>query len=268
MIAVVGAAGPTGFQCAKRLLNEGTSVRCVVRTVEKCQAKFDEEKLVSSELPLENLTVVKGDVTDEKSLRDAFDGCEGVIFAASASSYCGQGGAWEVDNLGVQNTTRAAAAAGVGRVVLVSSRLVNPKLRFYHPIRAILNNVKFKLMDYKFLGEEYLRNSHQEYTIVRPGALVGGDGSQRGNAPGEEYIVAAAPEGEMGGARSIHRADVAAVVCEALRSPEAKNKTFEIASLPRGLSPRGGNVLPNFDDRLKEIFTPVVVSYGESPNGD
>jgi len=251
MIAVVGAAGPTGFQCAKQLLNEGTSVRCVVRTVEKCQAKFDEEKLVSSELPLENLTIVKGDVTDEKSLRDAFDGCEGVIFAASASSYCGQGGAWEVDNLGVQNTTRAAAAAGVGRVVLVSSRLVNPRLRF-HPIRGILNNVKWKLMDYKFLGEEYLRNSHQEYTIIRPGSLEGADGSQGGTAPGEEYIVAAGPEGDMGGARSIHRADVAAVVCEALRSPEAKNKTVEIASLPRGAN------LPNFDDRLKELFKSIV----------
>lgn len=38
-----------------------------------------------------------------------------------------------------------------------------------HPIRIILNNVRWGLMDAKFAGEELLRKSAVPYTVVRPG---------------------------------------------------------------------------------------------------
>ena len=38
-----------------------------------------------------------------------------------------------------------------------------------HPIRMILNNVRWGLMDAKFAGEELLRGSALPYTVVRPG---------------------------------------------------------------------------------------------------
>jgi len=240
MIAVVGAGGATGLECVRGFQSSGTKVRAVVRNVEKYAGKFDKAE------------VVQGDVTDEASLKEAFTGCAGVVFAASASSYRGAGGPFEVDYVGVEKTARAAAAAGVGRVVLVSSRLVNPSNRF-HPIRVILNNIKYSLMDYKFQGEEALRKSGQEYAIVRPGGLTGGEGGQRGSTTpsGTEYILAAGPEGDLGSARSIHRTDVAAVVCEALRSAEAKNKTIEIVARPRAEGD------PSFEDRVKEIFKSI-----------
>lgn len=238
MIAVVGAGGATGLECTRKLLAEGKPVRAVVRSVEKYAGKFGEAE------------VVKGDVTDEVSLKDAFAGCEGVIFACSASTYSGAGGPYEVDYLGVEKTTRAAKVAGVGRVVLISSRLVDPVNR-WHPIRMLLNNVKYSLMDYKFMGEEVLRNSGQEYTIVRPGGLTGGDGQREGAAPGTEHIMAAAAEGDVGSTSSISRTDVASVVCEALRSPEALNKTVELVSRPREASD------PSFDDRIKDIFNSI-----------
>ncbi len=69
---------------------------------------------------------------------------------------------------GVGNTAIAAKKLGVERVVLVSSALVTPKNRF-HPIRLILNNIRWGLMDSKYRGENLLRESSVSYTIVRPG---------------------------------------------------------------------------------------------------
>ena len=47
----------------------------------------------------------------------------------------------------------AAKAAGVRRVVLVSSAFVSP-WQYWSPIRLILNSVKFRLMDAKFEARE------------------------------------------------------------------------------------------------------------------
>eukprot|EP00928_Gymnodinium_smaydae_P006243 TRINITY_DN12188_c0_g2_i1.p1 TRINITY_DN12188_c0_g2~~TRINITY_DN12188_c0_g2_i1.p1 ORF type:complete len:274 (-),score=51.13 TRINITY_DN12188_c0_g2_i1:94-840(-) len=244
MIAVLGAGGPTGLECIRALAASGTPVRAVVRNVNKYAGKFPDA-----------CEVVCGDVTDESSLRTALAGCKGVVFAASASTYRGPGGPWQVDYLGVEKATHAAGYVGVARFVLVSSRLVNPSNRC-HPIRILLNNIKYSLMDYKFKGEQALRTSGLEYVIVRPGGLKGGEGSgpqarPSDTAPGAEYIIAAGPEGDVQGSQSIHRADVAAVVCEALRSADAKNKTIEIVSRPRT------DADPTFENRLQNLFASI-----------
>lgn len=244
MIAVVGAGGPTGLETLKALLAAGKTVRAVVRSPDKYAGKFDKAE------------VVKGDVTDEESLKAAFAGCQSVVFAASASKYSGDGGPYQVDYLGLQKTTDAAKAASVGRLVVVSSRLVNP-INKWHPIRILLNNVKYSLMDYKFEGEQYVRKAGLEYTIVRPGGLSGGgDGASQGNtalAPGTQHIVAGAAEADLGKARGIHRADVASVVCEAIDSADAKNKTIELVARPRE------ETEPSFADHLKTLFKDIPV---------
>lgn len=244
MIAVVGAGGGTGLECVRKLVADGTPARAVVRSVEKYAGKFGDAELK------------QGDVTDEASLKLAFDGCSGVIFAASASKYSGKGGPYEVDYLGVENAVSAARAVGVGRFVLLTSRLVNPVNRF-HPIRAILNNIKWGLMDNKFLGEEVLRKSGMEYCIVRPGGLTGGETTQRKGhtEPGQEHIMAAGPEGDVGKTSSIHRTDVAIVICEAVRSPDAKNKTVEIVSRPRSQDD------PSFDERVRGLFQDIPADH-------
>ena len=48
----------------------------------------------------------------------------------------------------------AAKAAGVRRVVLVSSAFVSPH-QYWSPIRLILNSVKYRLMDAKFEVREH-----------------------------------------------------------------------------------------------------------------
>jgi uncharacterized protein YbjT (DUF2867 family) len=241
MIAIVGAGGATGLECVRKCLAEGKSVRVVVRDPKKYAGKFDSAE------------VVAGDVTDEASLKAAFSGCASVVFAASASKFSGAGGPYEVDYLGIQKTASAALDAKVSKLVMVSSRLVNPINR-WHPIRGILNNIKWRLMDYKFQGEEALRQSGIDYTIVRPGGLSGGDGQRETKAtPAEEHVLAAAAEGDLGSERGIHRTNVAAVVYEALQSTDASKKTIEIVARARAEGDASQ------EDHMKGIFKDIPV---------
>lgn len=237
-IAVVGAGGRTGFEIVQTLIRKGHEVRAVVRNPDKYAGKFGVAE------------AVKGDVTDEESLKAAFAGCEGVVFAASASSYRGAGGPYEVDFLGCQKTANAARAANVKRLVVVTSRLVNPKNR-WNPIRIILNNIKYSLMDYKFEGEKAVQQSGVEYTIVRPGQLTAGEGEKETVAAGTQWIIAGGAEADLKKVGPIHRGDVAAVVCEAFTSDDAKNKIVEIASRPREESEA------SFEERLGTLYKDI-----------
>jgi len=82
------------------------------------------------------VAVVPGDVTDPASLLPALDGADAAIFAASAGKGVLPA---TVDEAGVANL--ASKAAGLGRVVLISSALVDPK-NGWHPIRLLLNNMR------------------------------------------------------------------------------------------------------------------------------
>eukprot|EP00668_Euglena_longa_P032047 GGOE01041331.1.p1 GENE.GGOE01041331.1~~GGOE01041331.1.p1 ORF type:complete len:334 (-),score=95.01 GGOE01041331.1:232-1200(-) len=238
LVAVVGAGGPMGLECVRLLQKEGVPVRAVVRNPAK-----DARKLVG-------VKVVAGDVADEASLTAAFTGSSAVVFAASASSYAGAGGPYQVDYLGVRNTAAAARATHVKQVVLLSSRLVNPVHR-WHPIRFLLNSLRWNLMDRKYDGEEALRHARVPYTIVRPGGLTGGEGQRVGGPPGTDHLLVAEAEGFLEGATSIHRADVAAVVLEALRSEAAKFKTVEVVARPR----EEGD--PQFEEHLHTLFATI-----------
>ena len=68
-IAVMGAGGLTGRLCVERLLEVGHSVRAVVRSPE--QYAFPASP---------TLEVVRGDVTDTKSLGSAFGQATGIIY--------------------------------------------------------------------------------------------------------------------------------------------------------------------------------------------
>jgi hypothetical protein len=169
-------------------------VRAVVRDPAKYAEKFPSDA---------RLEVVKGDVTDAPSLAAALAGAKGVIFAASGVGYWS---AKDVDYQGVVNTAAAAKAAGADRVVLVSSMLTHPSNR-WHPVRILLNNIRYSLMDFKFKSEEALKDSGVSWAVVRPGGLTTGE-------RGTSAIVAGARVGgragrEAGGTRAA-RAPLAA----------------------------------------------------------
>lgn len=225
---VVGAGGPTGSQCVERLLTATSeNVRAIVRDPSKYSNLAKDPRV----------EVVQGDVTSKDSLVTALKGSKGVIFAASGKGFWS---ADSVDHKGVAAVAEACqAAGGVERVVLVSSQKVDPKNRF-HPVRVLLNNIRWSLMDAKWKGEQALRSSGVPYTIVRPGGLTNGAG---GAAP-----VMAGQGDNQAMPGPISRADVAAVCVAALSTPASKNVTVEVSSKKEKATPE------QFSSSLKSLF--------------
>ena len=97
---MIGAGGPTGLECVKRLAQLGRPVRAIVRNPEKYRDTF--EKLGST------VSVVKGDVEAPASLREALAGVQNIIFAASGKGYFSARAVDELVRLAVVSHTSAA----------------------------------------------------------------------------------------------------------------------------------------------------------------
>ena len=265
-IVVFGAGGPTGREVVRAALSQGRSVRAAVRDPAKHQAALS---AIREALPATavkgSLEVVAADVTQPETLPAALSGASGAVFAASGSSYFE---AAKVDCAGVAAVAAASVAAGVKRMVLVSSQLVSPH-NFWHPMRLILSLVKWNLMDEKWRGEQVcpagapdpricspssLRSGSRppvqalrstpglSYTIVRPGRLSDGPAGATAWRVGQGDLA------QRAGA--IPRADVAAVCVAALLDPKAHRVTMEIA----GASPPE----PAVEGQLQRIFDGLV----------
>lgn len=111
MVVITGASGHLGNTLVRAFLGQGRRVRAVLRRPDPPSlAGLDVER-------------VEGDLFDERSLESAFAGAEVVIHAAALISTMNRDRAdLERTNIqGTRNVIEAALAAGVGRVVYVSS---------------------------------------------------------------------------------------------------------------------------------------------------
>ncbi len=110
----------------------------------------------------------------------------------------------------------AAVDASVERFVLISSAGAGGDVD--NPLNYVLNNV----LVWKWLGEDYLRDSGLAPAVLRPGNLS----DDPGGVTGIDVLQIKA----MANQRRIPRADVAEVAVYCLTSPDCENKTFELYS--------------------------------------
>jgi dihydroflavonol-4-reductase len=111
-VLVTGGSGFVGRGVVERLLAEGRRVRALARSDAAAAALADA-----------GAESVLGDVLDPPSLRDAVEGCAGVFHVAGVNAMCLRDPRpmMRTNVEGPSNVLRAAAAAGVPRVVLTSS---------------------------------------------------------------------------------------------------------------------------------------------------
>jgi dihydroflavonol-4-reductase len=109
---VTGGTGVIGRPLVERLVGEGAELRALARSEDSAAA-----------LRALGAEPVRGDVLDPEAVLAAMRGCELVYHAAGYNAFCLRDPApmFEVNVRGSENVVRAAAQAGVERVVYTSS---------------------------------------------------------------------------------------------------------------------------------------------------
>jgi uncharacterized protein YbjT (DUF2867 family) len=185
-LVVLGASGRTGRLVVEQALAAGHTVTALVRSP---------QKLALSDA---KLRVVSGGATDTSAVSRALEGADAVISTL--------GGTGSVIADSTQTIVEAARQTGVSRVVVLSSFFVE-RDRLDLVSRLLTGLAMGALIKDKSAGEEILRRSDLEWTIVYASMLS--DGPASGS-------VAVLPEGAKRGlSQKISRADVAAWMVDA-----------------------------------------------------
>ena len=201
VILVAGATGRTGILVVQKLEGLGyKNIRAMTRNKEKAISKFGSD-----------IEWVEADVRDPESLQKAFAGVDRVISTIGSNRDPGNG-TEAVEYLGVRNLADAARENDVEVLVLTSSAGVTDE-------DNELNKFVDNILMWKFKGEEYLRGSGVNYSIVRAGGL-------KPEIPGGQYGVYFS-QGDDSRAGQISIEDVASVLIEAANNPDAHGKTYE-----------------------------------------
>ena len=148
-VFLTGSTGFVGQGVLENLLSAKHRVRCLVR---------DPSRLKQSD----KAEVVRGDITDPKSLEGKISGSDAVIHLVGIiREIPGKGVTFErVHFEGARNVIDEAAKAGVKKFVLMSALGVRSEaIARYHKT--------------KYLAEEYLKKSGLKYTIFRPSLIYG-----------------------------------------------------------------------------------------------
>lgn len=205
-LAITGASGKTGWRIADEALRRGQGVRAIVRPNSLLPAELSNRQ---------GLEVLRLELGDAAALKAALAGCTALVIATGARPSVDLAGPLKVDALAIRDQIAACKAAGVARVVLVSSLCAG---RWLHPL-----NLFGLILVWKRLGEQWLEQSGLAWTIVRPGGLS--EDESRAEREGIVYSSADIQE-----SNSIPRRLVARVCLDALESPSACGRIIEITS--------------------------------------
>jgi uncharacterized protein YbjT (DUF2867 family) len=200
-LLIVGATGTLGRQIAKRALDEGHQVRCLVRSARK--AAFLKEW---------GAELVIGNICKPETLAPAFEGITQVIDAA---------------------TTRATEPLSIkrvdweGKVALIQAAIEAKVDRYV--FFSILNAESYPnvpLMEIKHCTELFLKESGLNYTILRTGGFMQGLIGQYAVPILEGQPVWLT--GDSSPIAYMDTQDVAKFAVRALAVPETSNQSFPI----------------------------------------
>ena len=200
-VLIFGATGPTGFNVAKILNERGDKVTAFVR------ASSDTSQLDALGIP----TVV-GDALDMASVQAATQsGDFGQVLTTLGCYSCDP----PVDSTGNINVAEAAKAAGIKRVILVTSIGAGDSADAPPFLsKWFLRNI----LPLKTEAEDHLKASGLDYTIIRPGGLVSKGATGNGYLSEDPMTFGL-----------IDRADLAELIVECMDDGATIGKTYSAA---------------------------------------
>ncbi len=200
-LLIVGATGTLGRQIARRALDEGYKVRCLVRSPRK--ASFLKEW---------GCDLVVGNLCQPETLPPALEGVSAVIDAATTRP-TDSASIRQVDWEGQVALIQAAVGAGVERFIFFS----------------ILDSEKYPdvpLMNIKRCTELFLAESGLNYTILKPCGFLQGLIGQYAIPILEGQAVWVM--GTTSPIAYMDTQDIARFAIQALNVPETEKKTFPV----------------------------------------
>lgn len=200
-LLIVGATGTLGRQIARKALDEGYQVRCLVRSPRK--AAFLKEW---------GAELVRGNICEPETLPPALEGVTAIIDAATARATDSLS-IKQVDWEGKVALIQAAVAAGVKRYIFFS----------------ILDAEKYThvpLMEIKRCTEAFLAESELNYTILRPCGFLQGLIGQYAIPILDNQAVWVT--GDTSPMAYMDTQDVAKFAVRALSVPETEKQTFPV----------------------------------------
>ncbi len=198
-LVVLGATGGTGRIVVEQALAAGHTVTALVRSPERLALRNP------------NLHVIAGQATDPSAVSRALDGADALISTL--------GGSGSLISDSTQAIIDAAPKAGVSRVVVLSSFLVE-RDRFDPVTRLLTGLAMGSMIKDKSAGEKALRESDLDWTIVYASGLTDG--------PPSGSVVVLTEGSKWSLSQRIARADVAAWLVQAATSPETSRRSVSI----------------------------------------
>lgn len=197
-IFLAGASRGVGREVAKCLMEQQMKVKALLRT-----------EAVRAELEAMGVMVVMGDALNVEDVERAMLTNEPIHAVISTIGGLPKDGE-RADYLGNKNLIDVAVKAGVQKFILISSiGSGNSAVALPPQALATLGSVLVE----KEQAEKYLIESGLTYTIIRPGGLKSEPATGNGVLTEDSRV-----------AGTIHRADVADLVCRCLNSDRANNK--------------------------------------------
>ncbi len=201
-IAITGASGKTGYRISEEAVKKGFKVRQIIRNNSKVAEGLD------------SLETIRVSLDKKEELDNALKNIDALVIATGARASLDLTGPAKVDALGVYRQLESCKRVGIKRVILVSS-LCTGKL--FHPL-----NFFGLILIWKKIGENFLRNSNFDWTIIRPGGLKESEDIKL------ENINYSKEDTQING--SIPRRLVAKCCIESLKNYKSINKIIEVTS--------------------------------------
>ena len=203
-IAITGASGKTGFRIAEEAVKKGLNVRQIIRKTSKVSDR------------LKNIETIRVSLDNKKELDKSLENIDALVIATGARASLDLTGPAKVDALGVYRQLQSCKRVGIKRVILVSSLCTG---KIFHPL-----NLFGLILIWKKIGENFIRNSSLDWTIIRPGGLKESEDIKL------ERIEYSKEDTQIKG--SIPRRLVAKCCIDSLKNKESINKIIEVTSSP------------------------------------